>query len=179
MLASQLPIEEPCSADWGAMSGDERRRFCGQCSKHVHHLSAMTEREAEKVLEDAEVCVRYEVDRDARIVFRPSRRARARAFVAAAVLASTPAFASGQAAEEPGILARLYDWLVGDVAEDVEPASPPEDAIPEVQDVPVEVPVPHVDTGIVPPDPKDRKMPPLMGRPAQRMPPAQTLPKTR
>lgn len=61
-LLTDLRIASPCSADWNAMTGDERRRFCAQCRLHVHNLSAMTRQEAEAVLQQAgqgRVCVRF------------------------------------------------------------------------------------------------------------------------
>lgn len=61
MRIEEVKIDSPCDADWGAMHGDEKRRFCDACAKSVHHLSAMTRREAEALLEtrEAGLCVRY------------------------------------------------------------------------------------------------------------------------
>jgi hypothetical protein len=55
-----LRIEEPCTADWNAMAGDDRRRFCGGCKKFVHNLSAMSRVEAEQLIcaSAGELCVR-------------------------------------------------------------------------------------------------------------------------
>jgi hypothetical protein len=43
------------------MVGNERVRFCGQCSLNVYNLSAMTRSEAEQLISQAEgrLCVRY------------------------------------------------------------------------------------------------------------------------
>jgi Carboxypeptidase regulatory-like domain len=49
-MLDQLKIASPCSADWEQMEGDERVRFCGECKKNVFSLSAMTRRDAEKLL---------------------------------------------------------------------------------------------------------------------------------
>jgi hypothetical protein len=38
-------ITRPCTADWEQMVGDDRKRFCEQCGKHVHNVSAMTRAE--------------------------------------------------------------------------------------------------------------------------------------
>ncbi len=56
-----LKIASPCSADWNGMTGDERKRFCGQCQLHVYNLSEMSKKEAEDLLHKSEgrVCVRY------------------------------------------------------------------------------------------------------------------------
>ncbi|MCA1815382.1 MAG: hypothetical protein LC746_03045 [Acidobacteria bacterium] len=54
-------VAAPCPADWGRMRGDERVRFCDQCSLNVYNLSGLTRREAEKLLTSAEgrLCVRF------------------------------------------------------------------------------------------------------------------------
>jgi hypothetical protein len=48
-------------ADWDRMRGDERVRFCDQCSLNVYNLSGMTRREAEAILTNSEgrLCVRF------------------------------------------------------------------------------------------------------------------------
>lgn len=81
MNKKSLPIAEPCHADWETMSGDEARRFCGSCSKHVHHLSAMTRREAHRLLRsdrEESLCVRYAHDDAGELLFA-RRRVRATA----------------------------------------------------------------------------------------------------
>jgi hypothetical protein len=67
MRRLHLPIQDPCHADWDAMShSDGGRRFCDSCAKHVHDVSSMTEQEARTVLtaesKKGRVCVRYTVD---------------------------------------------------------------------------------------------------------------------
>ena len=54
-------VAAPCSADWDAMIGDDRARFCGQCRLNVYNLSGMTRREAEALIAGAEgrLCVRF------------------------------------------------------------------------------------------------------------------------
>jgi len=56
-----IRIASPCSADWNAMNGDERKRFCGDCKLHVYNLSGMTRYDAENLLRLSEgrLCVRY------------------------------------------------------------------------------------------------------------------------
>lgn len=68
-----LRIASPCSADWHAMTGDERSRFCAQCKLHVHDLSAMTRDEATALLRNAasgRVCVRFFRRADGRVLTR-------------------------------------------------------------------------------------------------------------
>ena len=58
---ANLKVASPCSAEWGAMAGDERKRFCGDCKLHVYNLSGMTTYDAENLLRLSEgrLCVRY------------------------------------------------------------------------------------------------------------------------
>ncbi|MCB9742790.1 MAG: hypothetical protein H6741_11870 [Alphaproteobacteria bacterium] len=72
MRKQDLPVPEPCQADWAEMSGDARRRFCASCQKHVHHLSEMTRDEAVRLIAtEKELCVRYEVQPDGEVRFQP------------------------------------------------------------------------------------------------------------
>lgn len=56
-----IKIASPCSADWNAMKGNERKRFCGECKLNVYNLSGMTKYDAENLLRVSEgrLCVRY------------------------------------------------------------------------------------------------------------------------
>lgn len=56
-----VTVAAPCPADWDAMIGDDRSRFCGQCRLNVYNLSGMTKREAEALIAGAEgrLCIRY------------------------------------------------------------------------------------------------------------------------
>jgi hypothetical protein len=56
-----VSVAAPCNIGWDNMIGNERVRFCGQCSLNVYNLSAMTRSEAERLLSQAEgrLCVRY------------------------------------------------------------------------------------------------------------------------
>jgi hypothetical protein len=42
---SPWSITKPCTADWDKMRGDDQRRFCEQCQKYVHNVSAMSQSE--------------------------------------------------------------------------------------------------------------------------------------
>lgn len=54
-------VAAPCTADWDAMLGDERVRFCAQCKLNVYNLSSMSKRDAESLISSTEgrLCVRY------------------------------------------------------------------------------------------------------------------------
>lgn len=44
-LMKQAQIASPCTADWDAMTGDDKMRLCGQCNKHVLNAIEMTDEE--------------------------------------------------------------------------------------------------------------------------------------
>ncbi|MGD9562113.1 MAG: hypothetical protein AB7F88_07815 [Pyrinomonadaceae bacterium] len=56
-----IKIASPCSANWNAMQGNERKRFCGECKLNVYNLSGMSRYDAENLLRVSEgrLCVRY------------------------------------------------------------------------------------------------------------------------
>lgn len=60
-LLSRVRVAAPCAADWDAMHGTERVRFCHACERNVYNLSSMSRGEAERLVREAEgrVCVRF------------------------------------------------------------------------------------------------------------------------
>lgn len=58
---NDIKVASPCSQDWEAMIGTERKRYCGECRLNVYNLSGMTRVEAENLIADAEgrLCVRF------------------------------------------------------------------------------------------------------------------------
>lgn len=96
MHRSQVPVRSACGQRWDEMQGGARRRFCDACQRDVTNLSALTEKEAGALLGRAgeeRVCVRYESDREGRILFRAEPRetppARTGLFAAGALAAWT------------------------------------------------------------------------------------------
>jgi hypothetical protein len=70
--ATPLPVievTEPCSADWNAMAGDDRTRFCAHCERHVHDLSAMRSDEVADLFcrSAGSLCVRFERAMDGQV----------------------------------------------------------------------------------------------------------------
>lgn len=49
-----LQVASPCEASWEGMAGDERRRFCESCRKHVYDLSALSAAEAVALIQSSE-----------------------------------------------------------------------------------------------------------------------------
>ncbi|HJV90645.1 MAG TPA: hypothetical protein VJ623_10100 [Holophagaceae bacterium] len=39
---AHLQIASPCDAAWDAMAGDDRKRLCAQCDKHVYNVAQLT-----------------------------------------------------------------------------------------------------------------------------------------
>jgi hypothetical protein len=67
-----IQIASPCSADWEAMVGDDRRRYCGDCKLHVYNLSDMTSDEALDFISQREgrTCIRMYKRPDGTIITR-------------------------------------------------------------------------------------------------------------
>jgi hypothetical protein len=60
-LLANLRIASPCTARWEDMEGDERSRFCRQCTKHVYNFSEMTAQETADLIREREgqLCARF------------------------------------------------------------------------------------------------------------------------
>jgi len=172
MRADQITIPEPCHQDWDAMRPEGQRRFCDQCTKHVHDLSAMTDAQARSVMASGDVCVRFTFRSNGELVhrplathwFRPRPRPwlrwlrRAALTVLGASMLSTPALAGSAIAEvedDEGswlrqALSTAVDWLQGDEEEEeilmgdvaYEPPPPPPPEPPVLLGEPVPVPDP-------------------------------------
>ena len=134
MHADRLHIAEPCTADWDRMDGDARRRFCGQCQRHVHDLNQLTEPEALDLLtKEPEICVQYRAEADGTLRFRPLETGRKLAVVAAvASLFATPALAAGRA--DAGVIETLKRWwnATDTVIAEVEASQPAGSAVTPV-----------------------------------------------
>jgi hypothetical protein len=59
-LLDDIQIATPCSADWSAMTGDERVRHCPDCKLNVYNVAAMSRREAGLLIREREgrLCLR-------------------------------------------------------------------------------------------------------------------------
>ena len=71
-VLANIRVASPCRADWNEMTGDERVRMCGACSKHVYNLSGMTRDEAEALIieKEGKLCVRYFQRKDGTILLK-------------------------------------------------------------------------------------------------------------
>lgn len=89
-----IVISSPCTVPWESMTGDEARRFCGQCRLHVHDTSQMSRRRVRALLTNTngECCLRVWRRPDGRVITKDCRRvvralARRLAFVRTAAAA--------------------------------------------------------------------------------------------
>lgn len=58
----RIGVAQNCPANWDWMTGDDKVRHCHKCKLNVYNLSAMTELEAESLLQisvDMPLCVRF------------------------------------------------------------------------------------------------------------------------
>lgn len=83
----QFQIQTPCTEDWSGMHGDESKRFCDKCNKHVHDLAHFDRDQADALLNAqtaGHVCVRMARDGEGRVITRDYWK-----FAAGAALAAT------------------------------------------------------------------------------------------
>ena len=122
-----IQIRTPCPKRWDELVGDERRRFCSECSLHVLNAAQLTRDEAEVLVRDAtqRVCMRVEYDQAGAPLFRePALRRLARWALAsgAALLAACQGSVSAPAhdpapAEPPSKMGKVCAPVeMGDVA---------------------------------------------------------------
>lgn len=152
MRPEQLPIAEPCNADWNAMEPRERARFCGQCGIEVIDVSAFTEAEACELARrprNGRVCVSYVVRADGTLRLADTPDVPVRSLVRRGrtlmVAASLALAACGTVSEPPrtaGTMPITHSQKPGPIAEPdrrvagglrpIEPPPPPVDAgVPE------------------------------------------------
>lgn len=57
----KIKVASPCNMEWRWMSGNDRVRYCRQCSLNVYNLSAMSRWQAEDLIRRTEgrLCVRF------------------------------------------------------------------------------------------------------------------------
>ena len=112
-----IQVASPCSMSWHEMEGDDRVRFCDECSLNVYNLSGMKRAEAEALVTSTEgrLCVRYHqradgtvITRDCPIGVAAARRAVARlvgivAAVCVALVSAAWAIGTGSRSRDGGL----------------------------------------------------------------------------
>jgi hypothetical protein len=117
-VLANIKVASPCTAEWAAMTGDERTRHCGECKKSVYNLSELTRDEAEALILEKEgrLCVRYYQRTDGTILLKDctigvTRRRRRRVIAAGAA-----ALLAGGAAAGYNLMHRGETAVMGDMA---------------------------------------------------------------
>jgi hypothetical protein len=69
-LLKLVTIPSPCTADWGAMPGDDRVRTCQACGKPVHDFRALTSEDAASLVASSggDLCCRITKNPDGTVV---------------------------------------------------------------------------------------------------------------
>jgi hypothetical protein len=72
-IVNNIQIATPCSADWNAMSGDDRKRFCQMCKLNVYNIEEMSPKEVSELISSANggrVCMQIYRRRDGTVITR-------------------------------------------------------------------------------------------------------------
>lgn len=103
-MLPQLRVASPCTADWERMTGDDRVRYCDQCTLNVYNFSEMSSMQIEQLLlkSTGRVCGRLYQRADGTILTKDcpvgfGARARRVSPVAGAALAAMMSAASATA----------------------------------------------------------------------------------
>lgn len=174
-----IHIATPCPADWDAMRGDERVRFCKHCSLHVYNLSGMTRDAAEQLVAEKEgrLCVRFYRREDGTVLTEDCENAWQRTAKRVRRLATAAATFAIWAVVTPLGLSRhvkAASTNESNVPATVQPTAPPPQGVAIMGDIiapqPPQPPPPPIMGRIRPPATQAVKMgfaaPPLMGTPA-------------
>ncbi len=110
-LLDRVRVATPCDVPWESMQGDDVRRHCQQCDKHVHNLSTLTRAEAEALLRHhtgGGICIRFYRREDGTVLtadcpvgVRRRRRWRAVSALAVGTLASLAGLFACTTSEPP------------------------------------------------------------------------------
>jgi hypothetical protein len=130
---STIRIASPCPARWDQMTGDERVRHCSECNLSVYNLSAMTEREIDRLLaahQGQRLCTRLYRRADGTVItqdcpwsFRALKRrvARVAGAVLSALLSAGAAFARNSTSQNSPPAAESRQTQSGIVVQVVDP----------------------------------------------------------
>lgn len=69
-IVQSIKIAAPCNVDWDSMTGDERKRLCGQCKLHVYNIEKLTSAEVVSLIQENEgkVCMQIYRRKDGTIL---------------------------------------------------------------------------------------------------------------
>ena len=68
-VLDRVEVSAPCSQNWNEMFGNDDVRFCHHCAKNVHNLSAITRKQAKRLVAQSKgnLCIQYIRRPDGRI----------------------------------------------------------------------------------------------------------------
>jgi len=93
-----IEVPAPCPKDWNEMIGDDKTRLCRHCDKDIYNISAMTRREARKLVAKSagNICVRMARTPDGKVqtLKRQLHQITRRTPIAAGVLSASLSFAT-------------------------------------------------------------------------------------
>jgi len=147
-ILDNIRIAAPCPVSWSGMTGDERKRFCNQCNKHVYNLSEKSRREAEALITESEgkICVRLYKRKDGTVItdncpvgLRALRNAYRRTAVLigtglAALLSFLPPFAKANPEGKGFSAFASPEHMMGDIAPSFRTMGVPAFVVPPVDD---------------------------------------------
>jgi len=118
-MLDALQLATPCNVSWDSMDGDERVRFCDQCSKSVYNLFFFSRAEAEALLRTkGELCVRMFRRADGAVITgdcpAPPRKKRSRKLLVLGAAATAAAVAVAATGSAPSVRAAPLGELVLD-----------------------------------------------------------------
>ena len=116
----RLRVVRPCPMDWDSFAGDDKVRFCPECGKNVHNVSAMTRREAaDLIAADASVpCLRGVAAPDGTLMSVGQLAAWNRRQFTQTVLAAVPFAGMAAAQSSSGVLKGVVrDPIEGPIAD--------------------------------------------------------------
>jgi hypothetical protein len=72
----KVSIAAPCPKTWSELAGDDKKRFCSKCEKHVHNGEAMTHSEVVRIVHEGQgkVCMRLVTDESGTILYKNSEK---------------------------------------------------------------------------------------------------------
>ena len=70
----KLSIKSPCPKIWGELVGDDTKRFCSQCEKHVYNGESLTRVEVKDLVREGQgnTCMRLITDEAGSILYKDS-----------------------------------------------------------------------------------------------------------
>jgi hypothetical protein len=72
----KVSIATPCPKTWSELAGDDQKRFCTQCEKHVHNGEAMTQSEVARIVHEGQgkICMRLVTDDSGTILYKDTEK---------------------------------------------------------------------------------------------------------